>query len=754
MKALVRIVVTLVVIAAMAQAAETEPGPPILPATGTRDFSIAQYDYLNDGARLTASQILEAFLNSNFSVRAFYQEASFVQLDLSVALLVDDITDLHPPENGCWPAQSFVLIEIDEELEPDPFWPDIDHHFGYIHNNCSANLSSFGNTAGWPTLSHGTMYMPRSLSTQVPASPHDFARISTSTWAHEIGHGLGIPLHSGSYKCAVNGPLSNNPLDCVASGANHQHDIMGGRHAGTHFNGHFKDFLGWIPATSKVTINSDGCHVVDLYDLAQPVLPGQTHLVEIELANPIPAKDAGGIDIDFDKLTLEFRGHTGFDERPFKEVPLLLGGSRDVTAEVNAFGALIQALDCDVKTEPWWPCLPYEIDMQPNTMTDTNLPDLWDPIDGYMLDGETWVVPGNPLTISVLDTVNAPQSIQVLIDLGGVAQTWFLDLDGDGFGDPGVSQITCPPPPGFVGDNTDCNDGDANTHPGALEINDGLDNQCPGEAGFGLIDEISGDASFRDSPDDTEYSWPAQAGATLYQVARSTAPDFSAGCTTFTRQTAFMNDTEVPLEGVIFYYRVRALLPNAGSWGQDSAGVEVAFRCGLEQVCNDGIDNDLDDLIDCDDQDCEDDPACQVPCAHDRCVIGEALDENCDWCVAAICAADPLCCTVEWDAACRSKIASVCELTDTDDDGVADECDNCPLDANAPQADWNNDGIGDVCDPCPHDVCVVGDPLDPQACEDPCVDIICDLDAYCCTVGWDSTCVGWVNDQCVIPCPP
>jgi hypothetical protein len=38
--------------------------------------------------------------------------------------------------------------------------------------------------------------------------------------------------------------------------------------------------------------------------------------------------------------------------------------------------------------------------------------------------------------------------------------------------------------------------------------------------------------------------------------------------------------------------------------------------------------------------------------------------------------------------------------TDADDDGVADEDDNCPDDANADQADADDDGVGDACDNC------------------------------------------------------
>lgn len=40
---------------------------------------------------------------------------------------------------------------------------------------------------------------------------------------------------------------------------------------------------------------------------------------------------------------------------------------------------------------------------------------------------------------------------------------------------------------------------------------------------------------------------------------------------------------------------------------------------------------------------------------------------------------------------------------DGDEDGVADDADNCPIDANAEQGDVDDDGVGDVCDNCPAD---------------------------------------------------
>ena len=145
------------------------------------------------------------------------------------------------------------------------------------------------------------------------------------------------------------------------------------------------------------------------------------------------------------------------------------------------------------------------------------------------------------------------------------------DLDGDGYGSP--ASAAC------AHAQLDCNDTNANIYPGAPEINDGRDNQCPGDPGYGVIDEISGQSQFPVANDKTRFGWDAQSGATAYQVVRSTTNDFSSGCTVFSTSQPFIIDADVPPPGGSFYYLVRATAPSVGSWGQLGDGTPRTVPC-------------------------------------------------------------------------------------------------------------------------------------------------------------------------------
>jgi len=66
------------------------------------------------------------------------------------------------------------------------------------------------------------------------------------------------------------------------------------------------------------------------------------------------------------------------------------------------------------------------------------------------------------------------------------ALTWFVDADGDGYGDPDNIVLACEQPSNAVENPFDCNDEAAEAYPYATEVCDDLDNDCDG-----TIDEAS-----------------------------------------------------------------------------------------------------------------------------------------------------------------------------------------------------------------------------------------------------------------------
>ena len=58
---------------------------------------------------------------------------------------------------------------------------------------------------------------------------------------------------------------------------------------------------------------------------------------------------------------------------------------------------------------------------------------------------------------------------------------YYLDSDGDGFGDDNSTAMACEPDPGYVAVGGDCDDAEPTVYPDATELCDGLDNDCDGD---------------------------------------------------------------------------------------------------------------------------------------------------------------------------------------------------------------------------------------------------------------------------------
>ena len=128
---------------------------------------------------------------------------------------------------------------------------------------------------------------------------------------------------------------------------------------------------------------------------------------------------------------------------------------------------------------------------------------------------------------------------------------WYLDSDGDQFGDATVEQAACTRPDGYVQDHTDCDDAVATTNPSAAEYCNGADDNCDA-----VVDEATAvDASvwYADADSDSHgdpFLYQTACSEPLGYVADYTDcddadPNVTEGCA-YTRMTGGLELIDVP----------------------------------------------------------------------------------------------------------------------------------------------------------------------------------------------------------------
>ena len=229
----------------------------------------------------------------------------------------------------------------------------------------------------------------------------------------------------------------------------------------------------------------------------------------------------------------------------------------------------------------------------------------------------------------------------------GVQTAWYLDDDGDSYGNPAQMMMACEQPEGYVTSNTDCNDEDAAINPGASEIpgND-IDENCDGE--YGSLPDDDGDGV--PNVDDNCSSVANADQADLDDDGLGDACDNDADGDGFT------NDVDCD--------DMDASIGLGEMWYADADGDGFGDAAVSMTACTQPAGYVADNT------DCNDANASVYPGATE--ILGNGIDENCD-------GADGT-------------------LPDSDGDGIADVDDNCPTIANADQADLDDDGLGDACD--------------------------------------------------------
>jgi hypothetical protein len=200
-----------------------------------------------------------------------------------------------------------------------------------------------------------------------------------------------------------------------------------------------------------------------------------------------------------------------------------------------------------------------------------------------------------------------------LIDDGITFNTYYADNDGDGFGDANNSIDECSQPAGYVTNNTDCNDNNANQNAASTEICNGEDDDCDGIIDNGI--------TFLD------YYTDADGDGFGSGDVISSCTDLGAGYTNNNTDCDDTNGNTFPGATEL----CNTIDDNCD--GQTDEGVQTVYF-----IDNDGdtYGNPSVSILACtqpigytpDDSDCNDNNASINPGAED--IAGNGIDENCD----------------------------------------------------------------------------------------------------------------------------
>jgi hypothetical protein len=134
-------------------------------------------------------------------------------------------------------------------------------------------------------------------------------------------------------------------------------------------------------------------------------------------------------------------------------------------------------------------------------------------------------------------------------------------------------------------------------------------------------------------------------------------------------------------------------------------------------------------------------------------------------CCQTVCAIDAFCCETSWDTVCVGEAESLCQCGGDQtgscfsNDGTpfcedAECCEQvCAIDSYCCSVSWDGICVGEA-----EDLCLCGGELTGSCfeshnaafCNDAdCCEQVCAIDSYCCSVSWDSICVGEAEDLCL-----
>jgi hypothetical protein len=230
-------------------------------------------------------------------------------------------------------------------------------------------------------------------------------------------------------------------------------------------------------------------------------------------------------------------------------------------------------------------------------------------------------------------------------------EVWYVDTDGDGYGNLDYPVHECDPGEGWVQDATDCDDTDADVHPEAAERCNELDDDCDGE-----VDE------------DLAATWYADADGDGYGDSATTTDDCDPG-------SGWVAD------------------------GMDCDDTDAEIHPAAGEHC-DGFDNDCDGLVDDADPDVDDQQVWYVDGDGD----GYGVSSTVETCTmpSGYAAQDGDC--NDGDVSINPAGTETCNGLDDDCDGLVDDDDTAVTGTSTWYLDYDGDGYGgssvtaDACD--------------------------------------------------------
>ena len=210
------------------------------------------------------------------------------------------------------------------------------------------------------------------------------------------------------------------------------------------------------------------------------------------------------------------------------------------------------------------------------------------------------------------------------VDEGLPKNAYYMDLDGDGYGDAKYTIQACSQPAGYVTNNTDCNDADAAVHPGAAESCNGKDDNCNGQVDEGLPKNAYYMDLDGDGYGDAKYMIQACSQPAGYVTNNTDCDDTNAavhpGATEvcngkddncngqvdegFPKKTYYMDMDGDGYGDARYIIQACAQPQGYVSNHLDCDDTKTAVYPGAQEVCDNGIDDDCNGLVD------QDDPAC------------------------------------------------------------------------------------------------------------------------------------------------